>query len=86
MLLYSKLLKLGFGVFLVVKGAWGGGDCGSIKRPTLLYVNVLFFVFLHPPPNAPHKWFLVGCSSPFMRLAEHLAALHAWCKRDVPGW
>ena len=26
-----------------------------------------------------HKRFLVGCSSPFMRLAEHLTAVRAWC-------
>ena len=32
--------------------------------------------------SPPHKRFLVswiGCSSPFMRLAEHLTALRAWC-------
>ena len=31
--------------------------------------------------SPPHKWFLlkIGCSSPFMRLAEHLTALCAWC-------
>ena len=27
--------------------------------------------------SPPHKWFLVGCSSPFMRLAEHLMAIGA---------
>ena len=28
--------------------------------------------------SPPDKWFSVGCSSPFMRLAEHLTALRAW--------
>ena len=27
----------------------------------------------------PQKRFVVGCSSPFVRLAEHLTALRAWC-------
>ena len=31
-----------------------------------------------PPP-------LVGCSSPFMRLARHLTALRPWCKQCLPG-
>ena len=31
--------------------------------------------------SAPHKWFLVMCSSPFMQLAEHITALRAWCTR-----
>ena len=36
-----------------------------------------------------HKRFLARCSaicsSPFMRLAEHLAVLLAWCKQCLPG-
>ena len=35
--------------------------------------------------NPPPKRFLVACSSPFMRLAGHLMALRAWCKRCLPG-
>ena len=50
--------------------------------------------FAHPPvafhstlssipvmqESPPHKLlFLVGCRAPFMPLAEHLTALHAWC-------
>ena len=35
----------------------------------------------------PHKRFLVGCSPPFfMRLAEHLTALQAWCKKAMSAW
>ena len=33
---------------------------------------------IHTQESPPHKRFLVGCSSPFMRLAEHLTALRAW--------
>ena len=33
-------------------------------------------------PSSPHMWFLVGCISPFMRLAGNLTALvHA-----IPAW
>ena len=35
--------------------------------------------------NPPHDRFLGGCSSPFMRLAERLTALRAWCKQCLPG-
>ena len=36
----------------------------------------------HPVQESPpHKRFVVGCSSPFMRLAQHLKALRAWCKQ-----
>ena len=35
--------------------------------------------------DPPHKRFLVGCCSPFMRLAEHLTALRAWCRRCLLG-
>ena len=39
----------------------------------------------HPLASPPHKRFLIGCSSPFMRLAEHLTAPRAWCKQCLPG-
>ena len=32
-----------------------------------------------------YERFLEGCSSAFMQLAEHLAALRAWCKQWLPG-
>ena len=35
--------------------------------------------------SPPHKWFIVECSSPFMRLAEHITANRAWCRRCLPG-
>ena len=35
--------------------------------------------------SPPHKRFLVGCSSRFMRLAEYLTALRVWCKQRLPG-
>ena len=31
------------------------------------------------------KRFLVGRISPFTRLAQHLTALHAWCKQCLPS-
>ena len=37
-------------------------------------------------PSPSYERFLEGCSSPFMRLAEHLTALRAWCKQCLPGW
>ena len=36
-----------------------------------------------PPVSAPLH---IICSSPFMRLAEHLTALRALCKECLPGW
>ena len=35
--------------------------------------------------SPPHKWFFVGCSSPFMRLNEQLTAL-ALGARDLCPW
>ena len=45
-----------------------------------------FHAVIHMQENLPHKWFLVGCSSPFMRLAEEtphdpsrwVLAMSAW--------
>ena len=37
-----------------------------------------FDAVIHMQESPPHKRFLVGCSSPFTRLAEYLTALHAW--------
>ena len=28
---------------------------------------------------------VIGCSSPFMRLSQHLTALRAWYKQCLPG-
>ena len=33
-----------------------------------------------------YERFLEGCSSPFVRLAEHLTALRAWGNQYLPGW
>ena len=38
-----------------------------------------FHAVIHMRGSSPHERFLAGCSSPFMRLAEHLTALRAWC-------
>ena len=43
-----------------------------------------FAAVIHMQESPPHKQFLVGCSSPFKRLAEHLALLRTWCWRCLP--
>ena len=40
---------------------------------------------IHVRIRLPHKRFLVRCSSPLVRLAQHLTALRAWCKQYLPG-
>ena len=51
--------------------------------PLLNSVDAVIHMQESPPPQGR---FLVGCSSPFMRLAEHLTALRDWCKQQyLPG-
>ena len=38
-----------------------------------------------PYASPSQKRFMVGFSSPFMRLARHLTALRAWCKQCLPA-
>ena len=45
----------------------------------------IFGAVIHIQESPPHKRFIVGCRSPFMRLAEHLTALRACCKQCLPG-
>ena len=40
---------------------------------------------VHKVPKSVLERFLEGRSSIFMRLAEHLTALRAWCKQCLPG-
>ena len=41
---------------------------------------------IHVQKRPPQKrLFLLGCSSPFMRLAPNLAVIRAWCKQCLPG-
>ena len=47
-------------------------------------INQLIDAVSHVQENAPQKRFVVGCSPPFMRLAQHLTALRAWCKQCLP--
>ena len=37
-----------------------------------------FDAVINMQESPPHKRLLVGCSSPFMRLAEHLTVIRAW--------
>ena len=63
-------------------GGGGGGGCGDLLdrggKSRLSYNGILRL-----PPGP--KRFLEGCSAPFMRLAQHLTALCAWCKQCLPG-
>ena len=40
---------------------------------------------IHMQENPPLKLFLVGCSSPFLRVTKQLTAIRAWCKQCLPG-
>ena len=53
----------------------GSGDTGK-------QINS-FDAIIHTQESPPHKRFWAGCSSPFMRLAEHLTALLALGASDV---
>ena len=44
-----------------------------------------FDVVVHMQKSPTHKPLLVECSSPFIRLAEYLEMLRAWCKQYLPG-
>ena len=55
----------------------------SVVQPCSLFNHVNRDVPSSPPPG--HSWFSVGCSSPFMRLAEHLKALGTGYTRCLPG-
>ena len=47
--------------------------------------RISFDAVIRMPESSPHKQFLVGCCSPFMRVAEHLTELRASCKQCLPG-
>ena len=38
-----------------------------------------FDAVIHMQENPPQEWFLVGCSSPYLRFVERLSALRACC-------
>ena len=63
------------GVFDLMKAI---GRCRAPPLPGEKRINS-FDAVSHMQESPPHKRFIVGCSSPFMRLGEHLAALRAWC-------
>ena len=50
--------------------------------------RMLSFYYPSPPlcRSPSYEQFLEGYSSPFMRLAEHLTALRAWCEQCLPDW
>ena len=55
----------------------------SGSGPTRKQINY-FDAVIHMQESPLQKWFLVGCSSPFMRLAQQLTAHRAWCKQCLP--
>ena len=53
---------------------------GSTSVETILRTTLLASLTRQQPRQHTHRpRFLVGCSSPFTRLAQHLKALRAWC-------
>ena len=44
-----------------------------------------FAAVIYMQESLPHKRFLIGCGSPFMRLVEQLTVLRAWGKHFMPG-
>ena len=65
---------------------------GHLLRQHNKYVNewihpkTSFDAVIHLQERPPHKRFLVGCSSPFMRLAEHLTAIRVRLKQWLVVW
>ena len=55
----------------------------EVATPENKSIHSTLSFHIHERP--PQKRFLVGCSSPFKRLAQHLTALRAWCKQYLPG-
>ena len=68
--IYSR--SLGKLLFLLYTGL---GDSSSFSPP---YISTRC-------RTPPHKWFIVGRSSPFIRHAEHLTSIRAWCQHYRPG-
>ena len=57
----------------------------SLEVATLENEIINFHTVVHMQESPPREQFLVRPSSPFMRLAEHLTAPHAWYKQWPPG-
>ena len=51
------------------------------ENESIQFINAV----IHMQENLPQKRFLVRCSSPFVRLAQNITALCAWCKQYLPG-
>ena len=86
---HFSFLSLSFVFSLVQCTCWVAGvrilclSCLSYPVSIIrCHVISLSFPYQESPP---HKRFLVGCSSPFTRLAQQRTALHAWCWRCLPG-
>ena len=55
---------------------------GSVRTRKQIYS---LDAVIHMQESPPRKRFLLRCSSPIMRLAEHIGALRAWCKQCLPS-
>ena len=68
------------GSYIVVPIAVSGsGPTGNYVNPLKLSSISKYVGTMCRSPF--YERFLEGCSSPFMRLAEHLTTLRAWCKQ-----
>ena len=65
----------------VLKGLTENSCVNRVQKATLPFPSPP----IYPPRPPPRKRDLVGCSSPFRRLAELFTALHAWCKQCLSG-
>ena len=59
-------------------GVSGSGHAGY-------YISSLKLDIVYTQVRASQVSLLIGCSSPFMRLLEHITALGAWCKQCLPA-
>ena len=63
------------------------GGCGHTRKQSKLLTLSSISKEVGTSCRSPsYKRFLEGCSSTFLRLAEHRTALRAWCKQCLPGW
>ena len=68
------------------RGSYVGNSWLSLDMSTPEIILTVVDAVIRIQDTPPLNRFLVGCSSPFMRLVQHLTALRkAWCKKCLPG-
>ena len=65
------------------RDAWSNGVMQATNEWAHWNLNQL--IRRYPCASSPDERFLVGCRSPFVRLAEHLTTLCAWGKQRLRG-